>query len=112
MHILDGVNGTLRKKVGFVNGILFGKFFPPHLGHVHCIETALRHCSKLFIVVCSTKNANPSGRDGMEIVRAANAIFSSLDLIIGDLVVEPFRNLWRHPCGGNGFVFAWEVKPN
>ena len=50
--------------------------------------------------------------DGMEIVMAADAIFSSLDLTIGNLVVEPFRNLWRHPCGGNGFVFAWEVKPN
>ncbi len=63
MPILDGANGMQRKKVELVNGILFGKFLPPHLGHVHCIETALRHCSKLFIVVCSTKNANPSGRD-------------------------------------------------
>ncbi len=63
MLFLDGVNGTPQKKVDFVNGILFGKFFPPHLGHVHCIETALRRSSKLFIVVCSTKTANPTGRD-------------------------------------------------
>ena len=63
MLFLDGVNGTPQKMVDFVNGILFGKFFPPHLGHVHCIETALRRSSKLFIVVCSTKTANPTGRD-------------------------------------------------
>lgn len=58
-------------------------------------------------------NNDPSSGiyDGMEMVRAADAIFSSLDLTIGDLIVEPFKNLWRHPCGGNGFVFAWEVKP-
>ena len=63
MHIQDGVSGMRQNKVEFVNGILFGKFLPPHLGHVHCIETALQHCARLFIVICSTKNANPSGRD-------------------------------------------------
>ena len=29
--------------------------------------------------------------------------------LVGPLVREPFQ-LWRHPCGGNGEVFGWEVK--
>ena len=61
--ILVGVNGMRRKMVENVNGILFGKFLPPHLGHLHCIETAFQNCSKLFIVVCTTKTSQPSGRD-------------------------------------------------
>ena len=63
MPTLGGGNGLPPQRVENVNGILFGKFLPPHLGHEHCIETALRQCSKLFIVVCSTKTANPSGRE-------------------------------------------------
>ena len=48
-----------------------------------------------------------SGRD---LVFAADALVRQADLVIGDLVIEPFQDLWRHPCGGNGIVFAWEVK--
>jgi NadR type nicotinamide-nucleotide adenylyltransferase len=46
-----------------LNGILFGKFFPPHLGHLHCIDFAAQQCSKLFVVVCSSANASPGGSE-------------------------------------------------
>lgn len=47
---------------------------------------------------------------GEDLVNAADAMFRKDDLVVGDLVVEPFHGLWRHPCGGNGVVFAWEVR--
>jgi hypothetical protein len=49
---------------------------------------------------------------GEDLVDSANAIFKHLDLVTKDVIVEPFKGLWRHPCGGNGLVFAWEVKTN
>ena len=41
MPTLGGGNGHPPQKVEHVNGIIFGKFLPPHLGHEHCIEIAL-----------------------------------------------------------------------
>jgi HTH-type transcriptional repressor of NAD biosynthesis genes len=37
------------------HGLVFGKFLPPHLGHVHLIEEARKRCTKLTVLVCSLK---------------------------------------------------------
>src|SRR5437667_8778357 len=34
-------------------GMLLGKFFPPHLGHIYLGEFAARFADRLTIVVCS-----------------------------------------------------------
>ena len=34
----------------------------------------------------------------------------SAEGLISDHCVKRFQNAWRHPCGGNGRVFAWEVS--
>lgn len=34
-----------------MRGIVIGKFYPPHLGHHHLIDTALRHCDEVDVLV-------------------------------------------------------------
>lgn len=31
--------------------------------------------------------------------------------VVNKMVIEPFSGLWRHPCGGHGNVFGWQVEP-
>ena len=47
---------------------------------------------------------------GEDLVDSANVIFKHLGLVVDDVITVPFKGLWRHPCGGNGLVFAWEVE--
>jgi hypothetical protein len=44
-----------------------------------------------------------------EIVEIADVQFQYLG-IVTDHKTTPIRNLWRHPCGGHGTVFGWEVR--
>jgi len=41
-------------------GLVIGKFYPPHRGHKHLIDTALSHCEELHIVVCARPEESPS----------------------------------------------------
>src|SRR5258705_13529723 len=35
-------------------GFVFGKFMPLHNGHIALIEFALKHCDKLYVIICFT----------------------------------------------------------
>ncbi len=41
------------EKKRYVNGLVLGKFMPPHIGHEYLIENALSSCEKLTILVYS-----------------------------------------------------------
>jgi len=45
-----------------VNGVIFGKFFPFHYGHLSIINRALTECEKVFVVVCANEGSQPSGQ--------------------------------------------------
>lgn len=38
-----------------INGLVLGKFMPPHLGHLFLIDTAIEKCDKVHIFVCSNE---------------------------------------------------------
>ena len=38
----------------FKNGLVLGKFMPPHNGHVHLINSAADQCDHVHVLVCST----------------------------------------------------------
>lgn len=40
----------------FKNGLCLGKFMPVHNGHIHLIESAIKDCESVHIMVCSLKN--------------------------------------------------------
>ena len=39
----------------------------------------------------------------------ADTIFTGLGLVL-PVVESDFNNAWRHPCGGSGTIFGWEIK--
>lgn len=36
----------------FHNGVVIGKFYPPHRGHHHLIDTAMGQCERVTVLVC------------------------------------------------------------
>ena len=42
-------------------GLIVGKFYPPHRGHGHLIETARAQVDELFVVVCGKDGESPAG---------------------------------------------------
>ena len=38
-----------------MKGLVIGKFYPPHLGHSYLIETALKNCDSLDVLVCDSE---------------------------------------------------------
>jgi HTH-type transcriptional regulator, transcriptional repressor of NAD biosynthesis genes len=42
-------------------GLVIGKFWPPHRGHSHLIDTALTHADEVWVMVCATPEQSPPG---------------------------------------------------
>src|SRR5580765_5896195 len=42
-------------------GLIVGKFYPPHRGHNHLIDTARLHVDHLSVIVCRKPNEDPPG---------------------------------------------------
>lgn len=45
----------------FNHGLVVGKFYPPHLGHSFLIETALKNCKTVSVILCWKKSETISG---------------------------------------------------
>lgn len=43
------------------HGVVIGKFYPPHRGHVHLIETAQAQSDRLTIILCERGGEHPPG---------------------------------------------------
>jgi len=55
------------------------------------------------------KNDPSNGRyTVMDMIDFANEIFLNRGLV-KPVQVENFQNAWRHPCGGKGNIFGWEL---
>jgi len=46
---------------GFAHGLVIGKFYPPHAGHVHLIRTALDRCERVTVQVLFASRENLPG---------------------------------------------------
>lgn len=44
-----------------MNGLVIGKFYPPHKGHMYLIDTAIANCQNLHIIICALPEENPNG---------------------------------------------------
>jgi hypothetical protein len=56
------------------------------------------------------KNNDPiNGQYNVEpMIQFADEIFRSQNLV-KNLLINKFKNAWRHPCGGSGVIFGWEL---
>lgn len=79
-----------------------------------CLEAERRHPTHATRIsqirdVCRT-NDQSTGRLACEdLVEIADVQFRHLGIVV-DHKRTQFSNLWRHPCGGKGTVFGWEVR--
>ncbi len=78
-----------------------------------CDESLKRHPEHSVRInemrkVCKKNNEKSGELNVKEIVEFANQIFTTHNLA-KNLTQTEFIGAWRHPCGGNGTIFAWEV---
>jgi len=97
--------------------MILGKFLPPHLGHVHCVEFARRFVGRLTVLVCSLAREPIPGEERFRWMRE---MFPDCDVrhVTDELPQEPadhpdFWQLWhdairRRLPAGPDFVFASE----
>jgi HTH-type transcriptional repressor of NAD biosynthesis genes len=45
----------------FKNGLVLGKFYPPHLGHLFLIDSALKQCETVHVMVCTLERETIPG---------------------------------------------------
>jgi len=70
-------------------GLVVGKFWPPHRGHVRLIEELLANCDRVFVVVCSNHAQRPTGLDRASWIQV---LFPTAEVIIDD-----DRCAWHYP---------------
>lgn len=63
---------------------------------------------KQMRAVCKKNNDKTGELNIKDVVDFANQIFTTNNLA-RNLVQKDFTNAWRHPCGGGGTIFGWEV---
>lgn len=50
----------------FKNGLIIGKFYPPHKGHRFLIETGIKNCENLFLIICEKPGEYPDGKQRLK----------------------------------------------
>lgn len=58
--------------------------------------------------VCKRNDPTSGTLSSDDLISAADLFFTSKK-VVSDRAVVPFSHVWRHPCGGGGNVFGWEV---
>ena len=80
-----------------------------------CDESERHHPSELGRIneirrVCKVNDPLAGRLRSSDLIDVADIQFKNAG-VVNKLVIEPFTGLWRHPCGGNGNVFGWQVEP-
>lgn len=78
-----------------------------------CLEAIKFHPSKNETItnikeVCKKNDPNHGYYSARPMIEFANEIFVSRKLV-KNLQIKEFKNAWRHPCGGAGIIFGWEL---
>lgn len=99
----------LEKKVG--HGLVFGKFMPPHEGHVYLLNFAQASCHKLTILVCSLQNEPIPGELRFQWIKemfpSANVVHHNVEIPQDPSEHPDFWNIWKKSiekfCPGEEF---------
>ena len=71
----------IRKIDSVTIGLVIGKFWPPHNGHISVIQTAVESCDRTYVIVCAAPNSFPSGRVRTMMIQR---IFPQAEVILVD----------------------------
>ena len=87
----------------FHTGVVIGKFYPPHAGHAHLINTAVENCDHVTVIVCGKKSHTIDPELRASWIRQ---IHSTVDVkLIDDVYPETDSPLWaRLTIGWLGYI--------
>lgn len=63
------------------HGLVIGKFYPPHAGHHHLVETAAAHCRRLTVVVMASGHESIPLDTRVDWLRACHADLPHLSVV-------------------------------
>jgi hypothetical protein len=107
VHDIDRMQGHPVARRHAVLGYAFSYDFES------CDEAETRHPEHLDRIaqireVCRVNDPETGRLACDDLIQVADVQFRHLG-IVSDHQTQPFKNAWRHPCGGNGTIFGWEV---
>ena len=78
-----------------------------------CAEAELKHPNHLGYVrnmrdVCRKNDPIHGELSALPMIEFADEIFLNKHLV-NPAITKEFHDAWRHPCGGSGHIFGWEV---
>jgi hypothetical protein len=78
-----------------------------------CNEALLMHPNQTEYIenireVCKKNDPSNGHYTAVPMIEFADEIFCSRNLV-NPLQIKKFQGAWRHPCGGSGVIFAWEL---
>jgi len=78
-----------------------------------CVDALVEHPSSGDVIdnvreVCRKNDPELGIYTARPMIDFANEIFLNRGLV-KNLVTAEFKDAWRHPCGGNGIIFGWEL---
>jgi HTH-type transcriptional regulator, transcriptional repressor of NAD biosynthesis genes len=79
-------------------GFVVGKFWPPHKGHLHLLDTASRGCGSLFIIICERKDRveTPTGLQRLSFLQSTYP--TATVKLIEDKHDQEDSKLWAELC--------------
>jgi NadR type nicotinamide-nucleotide adenylyltransferase len=77
-------------------GLIVGKFYPPHRGHKHLIDSALARVDELHVIVCKKPSESPSGELRAEWIREIHP--AARVMLIDDRYDENDSRVWAENC--------------
>lgn len=76
----------------FKNGLIIGKFYPPHKGHRFLIETGIKNCENLYLIICEKPDEYPCGKLRLKWIQE---MFPSIHtLLINDTYDPDDSKIW------------------
>ncbi|MEY2665535.1 MAG: hypothetical protein RLZZ480_640 [Candidatus Parcubacteria bacterium] len=71
----------------FKKGLVVGKFYPPHRGHKHLIDTAIASCESVTIIICYKPTESISGElreSWLRIIHPTATVIAIEDTVLDD----------------------------
>ena len=80
-----------------IKGVVVGKFYPPHKGHHYLINTALKNCNELTVIVCARDDQSIPGKlraQWIKEVHPTARVILADDNIPDDGTPEAYSRAW------------------
>lgn len=108
IHDIERLNNFGRGKKKAVIGYSFNYSFST------CEEAMSKHLDQIDYInnvkeVCRKNDPETGTYSVIPLIEFADGIFTKKQLVKPVELVN-FDGAWRHPCGGNGTIFGWELN--